>query len=312
MSVSWRIPTSPPAPLSKKDCTAGDPVTGYLLQERLTGGWSNVNPAPTPGATAFLVPGLEAGTRACFRLIVVSATGRSQPTDRACANVGGGRPTPESRPPCAPVDIAVTPRQAGEVVLSWRYLSSTASGGGCDASSAISALRAQIELPGGWADTDPAPKPGDTALVVTGLPPGERQCFRMYAVAGDLTSKASQKACGKAGGTPVPATLPPCPVVNLQMAPSGPGAVVVSWRYPTKVPGGASCSVSQTITAVRVQVRLGGGWSNVDPAAKPGDTALQVSGLPPATNECFRVITVAGTLVSQSSGRVCGPVASGQ
>ena len=50
----------------------------------------------------------------------------------------------------------------------------------------------------------------------------------------------------------------------------------------------------------------------VPPTAKPGDTALQVSGLPPGTSQCLRVITVAGTLVSRSSGRVCGQVPSEQ
>ena len=137
---------------------------------------------------------------------------------------------------------------------------------------------------------------------------------------------ADSDGAGVAASTP-----PPCAPVATDARPISATAIAILWKPATKPPAGWSapdptapvlpsssvpgkesstraakiCDPSATITGWTVQRKIFTGWSDVSAAAKPNDTAIEVTGLEPDTKYCFRMNAQSADGESKNTKKFC-------
>lgn len=175
---------------------------------------------------------------------------------------------------------------------------------------------------------------GVTRYVVSSPTPGQLQCYRLVATAGDSRSlftaptcgtvpKPSAKQAAQAAGAAAAAAAaasaaaaaaasaakpPPCAPVITAVKPSGQGALALVWKLPTQLPAGATektCTLKATLTGFQVQQQILKGWADLVPQPGPNDSAKLVSGLQPATKYCFWIRSTTAINNSSYSRKVC-------
>lgn len=165
---------------------------------------------------------------------------------------------------------------------------------------------------------------GSARFVVTKTMPGENNCYRLIATDGQRSSlytpmqctyvpSAAEVEAQKAAAAPsssesAPDPLP-CPPYLPKAEKLTPEALALTWLMPSEnkpAKKATGCSRKVTITGFEVQRQILSGWSTVTPAPGASDTALEVSGLDPATKYCFRMRSTAGSGSSDYTETFCG------
>ena len=167
---------------------------------------------------------------------------------------------------------------------------------------------------------------GSTRFEVAGVKAGVLACYRIVALSGNYTSLYSGAACvqvptveqaaaannaaaaSAAAASPSPTAIPACAPVKFKVTAMGATAIGIVWQAPTKLPKGAAddyCDLTLAITGWDIQHQILTGWSSISPAPQVNDTAVQLSGLTPATEYCFRMNSVTATGPSLFSAEVC-------
>jgi hypothetical protein len=171
---------------------------------------------------------------------------------------------------------------------------------------------------------------GSTRYEVSGAKAGILACYRIVALNGSYSSLYSGAACvqvptveqaaaadnaaaaaaasSAASASPSPTAIPACAPVKFKVTAMSSSAIGIVWQAPTKLPKGAVddyCDLTIPITGWDIQHQILTGWSSVSPAPQLNDTALQLSGLSPDTEYCFRMNSVTATGPSLFSKEVC-------
>ena len=171
---------------------------------------------------------------------------------------------------------------------------------------------------------------GSTRYEVSGAKAGILACYRIVALNGNYSSLYSGAACvqvptveqaaaadnaaaaaaaaSAASASPSPTVIPACAPVKFKVTAMSSSAIGIVWQAPTKLPKGAAddyCDLATPITGWDIQHQVLTGWSSVSPAPQLSDTALQLSGLSPDTEYCFRMNGVTATGPSLYSKEVC-------
>ncbi|CAB4751225.1 MAG: hypothetical protein F2701_04790 [Actinobacteria bacterium] len=171
---------------------------------------------------------------------------------------------------------------------------------------------------------------GSTRYEVSGAKAGILACYRIVALNGSYSSLYSGAACvqvptveqaaaadnaaaaaaaaSAATASPSPTVVPACAPVKFKVTAMSSSAIGIVWQAPTKLPKGAAddyCDLATPITGWDIQHQILTGWSSVSPAPQLSDTALQLSGLSPDTEYCFRMNSVTATGPSLFSKEVC-------
>ena len=168
---------------------------------------------------------------------------------------------------------------------------------------------------------------GSTRHEVSGAKAGILACYRIVALNGNYSSLYSGAACvqvptveqaaaadnaaaaaSAASASPSPTAIPACAPVKFKVSAMGSSAIGIVWQAPTKLPKGAAddyCDLATPITGWDIQHQILTGWSSVSPAPQLNDTALQLSGLSPGAEYCFRMNGVTATGPSLFSKEVC-------
>ena len=171
---------------------------------------------------------------------------------------------------------------------------------------------------------------GSTRYEVSGAKAGILACYRIVALNGNDSSLYSGAACvqvptveqaaaadnaavaaaaaSAASASPSPTAIPACAPVKFKVSAMSSSAIGIVWQAPTKLPKGAAddyCDLTIPITGWDIQHQILTGWSSISPAPQVNDTALQLSGLSPDTEYCFRMNSVTATGPSLFSKEVC-------
>ena len=171
---------------------------------------------------------------------------------------------------------------------------------------------------------------GSTRYEVSGVKAGILACYRIVALNGNYSSLYSGAACvqvptveqaaaadnaavaaaaaSAASASPSPTAIPACAPVKFKVSAMSSSAIGIVWQAPTKLPKGAAddyCDLAIPITGWDIQHQILTGWSSISPAPQVNDTALQLSGLSPDTEYCFRMNSVTATGPSLFSKEVC-------
>jgi len=171
---------------------------------------------------------------------------------------------------------------------------------------------------------------GSTRYEVSGAKAGILACYRIVALNGNYSSLYSGAACvqvptveqaaaadnaavaaaaaSAASASPSPTAIPACAPVKFKVSAMSSSAIGIVWQAPTKLPKGAAddyCDLTIPITGWDIQHQILTGWSSISPAPQVNDTALQLSGLSPDTEYCFRMNSVTATGPSLFSKEVC-------
>ena len=171
---------------------------------------------------------------------------------------------------------------------------------------------------------------GSTRYEVSGAKAGILACYRIVALNGNYSSLYSGAACvqvptveqaaaadnaavaaaaaSAASASPSPTAIPACAPVKFKVSAMSSSAIGIVWQAPTKLPKGAAddyCDLAIPITGWDIQHQILTGWSSISPAPQVNDTALQLSGLSPDTEYCFRMNSVTATGPSLFSKEVC-------
>ena len=171
---------------------------------------------------------------------------------------------------------------------------------------------------------------GSTRFEVAGVKAGVLACYRIVALSGNYTSLYSGAACvqvptieqaaaadnaaaaSAAAASPSPTVIPACAPVKFKVTEMGSTAIGITWQAPKKLPKGAAddyCDLTMAVTGWDIQHQILTGWSSISPAPQVNDTAVQLSGLTPATEYCFRMNSVSATGPSLFSAEVCATTA---
>ena len=171
---------------------------------------------------------------------------------------------------------------------------------------------------------------GSTRYEVSGVKAGILACYRIVALNGNYSSLYSGAACvqvptveqaaaadnaavaaaaaSAASASPSPTAIPACAPVKFKVSAMSSSAIGIVWQAPAKLPKGAAddyCDLAIPITGWDIQHQILTGWSSISPAPQVNDTALQLSGLSPDTEYCFRMNSVTATGPSLFSKEVC-------
>jgi hypothetical protein len=171
---------------------------------------------------------------------------------------------------------------------------------------------------------------GSTQYEVSGAKAGILACYRIVALNENYSSLYSGAACvqvptveqaaaadnaaaaaaaaSAATASPSPTVVPACAPVKFKVSAMSSSAIGIVWQAPTKLPKGSAddyCDLTIPITGWDIQHQILTGWSSISPAPQVNDTALQLSGLSPDTEYCFRMNSVTATGPSLFSKEVC-------
>jgi titin len=249
LSLSWSAPAS----------SGGSVLTGYLVEQSFDGGvtWTTVT---TTTNTTFAITGLTNGAPMAVRVTAQNAAGFGPDS-------GAVTSTPFAAPG-APTDLVAT-AGTGQVSLSW---TAPAGNGG----STLLGYRIERSSDGGITWTVAVGSTGSTltSTVLTGLPGGVTQTFRVAAV----SALGSGAFSANASATPVGAPTAPA---SISVTPAN-GQVVVSWTAPTTDGGSA-------VASYQVERSLDGGATWTVAAASVVGLTTTVTGLTNGANYAFRV-----------------------
>jgi chitodextrinase len=243
-------------------------ITGYKVERCQGAGCSNFAQIAAPASTTFSDTGLTASTSYSYRVRSTDAAGNlSSYSGTATAST----PTaPDTTPPTAPTNLAVTATSTTQINLSWTastdnvgvtgYKAERCQGAGCSNFAQIAA-------------------PASTTFSDTGLTASTSYSYRVRATdaAGNLSAYSSTATTS----TPaVPDTTPPTAPTNLAATAASSSQINLSWTASTDNVG---------VTGYGVERCQGAGCSNFAQIATPTTTTFNDTGLTASTSYSYRV-----------------------
>ena len=266
INLSWTAPTN----------SGSTPLFGYRIEVSEDGGtnWDDFSRTESFLVTSDSHKGLTAGTTRHYRVYSINHEGfESEASDVVSATTG----TTAATAPSAPRALRATASGQTTINLSWTAPSST---GG----SSITGYRIQWSTNGtsGWQNVSPVHTGTGRTYADTGLDPGTRRHYRVYA-RNSVAESTQPSGVANATTATATATVPSAPR-TLRATASGQTTINLSWSAPSST-GGSS------ITGYRIQWSLDGSsnWENVSPAHTGTGRTYADTGLDLGTTRHYRV-----------------------
>ncbi len=290
IEVNWKVPAS----------TGGDSIEGYVVQASTTGRapWTTLVRDTRSAATRYRHTGLTAGTTRHYRVAAINANGTGPYSTVVQGTTAQAYPGPPR---------SLTARAAGTSSIELSWTAATAGSGG-----AITGYRIEVSTSatGNWRIVEDDTRTRQTKYTHTGLGPGVKRHYRVFAI-----NRAGRSDASNVAHATTEATTPGAPVA-LRVVPSGVGGsreLLIAWSAPSSDGG-------SRITGYRIETSASGfgGWTVLVGRTDGAVTTYTHSGLAPGSTRYYRVAAVNAegrgpyTSAVEGSTRAAPPSAPGR
>ncbi len=263
IELRWRAPSS----------SGSTPVTGYRIEWSRAGRspWTRLEADTESTATTYTDDELSPATTRHYRVAAINRAGLGPWSNTAQA-------TTDATPPSPPIALSVVPgaRRTDELLLTW-------SAPPDDGGSPITGYRIERSATGGGGWIIHVPGTGSTATIYTdsNLGPAATWFYRVSAINGVGTGRASNVAQGTTDAAP------PGQPQNVRARGTGPNSVLLVWDRPES-DGGARI----TGYSIRMLGPNDRSWIIIRPNTEETTTTFTHTGLDPVTRYQYQVAAI--------------------